>query len=96
MPRKMVYIGTSGTIPFTMNTLMPTGGLSSPIWMISTATTPNQTRSTPSSVPFSQALARMVSKARANAPCGSSASVLARQATKPSGRISAAPEPDNP
>src|SRR5262249_35635674 len=50
MPRKIVYIGTSGTIPFTMNTLMPTGGLSSPIWMISTATTPNHTRSTPSAL----------------------------------------------
>ena len=50
MPRKIVYIGTSGTMPLTMNTFSPTGGLRIPIWMMSTATTPNQIMSTPSAL----------------------------------------------
>ena len=42
MPAKISLIGTSGTRPLTMNTLMPTGGSIRPISSTITMMTPNQ------------------------------------------------------
>ena len=47
MPRKIVFIGTSGAMPLTTNTLMPTGGLIRPISSTITIRTPNQIMSKP-------------------------------------------------